>query len=44
MGRRESLKQVKNQTTVVARPAGVQAMGMELYQQIRQAMAELKPA
>lgn len=27
----------------ITRPAGMQAMGMALYQQIRQAMAELKP-
>lgn len=40
--RREQPKQIK--PTVVTRPAGMQAVGVELYEQIRQAMAELKPA
>ena len=28
----------------VTRPAGMQAMGIELYEQIQKALAELKPA
>ena len=40
--RREIKTQPKN--SQATRPAGMQAMGMELYQQIRQAVAELKPS